>query len=107
MAWFADHGVTVERVLTDNAMSYRRGNAWIAACDRLCIGRRFIQPGRHWTNGKAERFNRTILTDWAYARPWFSTADRNAAFDAFLDRYNTRRGHTAAGGRPPITRLAA
>jgi transposase InsO family protein len=71
------------------------------------IKRRFIKPRHPWTNGKAERFNRTLLTDWAYAKPWFSNTARNAAFDAFLDRYNTRRGHTAAGGRPPITRLAA
>ncbi len=60
-----------------------------------------------WTNGKAERFNRTLLTDWAYAHPWTSNAERTAAFDAFLERYNTRRAHTALGGRPPISRLAA
>jgi transposase InsO family protein len=107
-AWFRDrHGVTVRRVLTDNAMAYRRGQDWAGVCAALQIKRRFIKPGCPWTNGKAERFNRTLLTDWAYARPWLSTAERNAAFDAFLDHYNTRRAHTAAGGHPPITRLAA
>jgi transposase InsO family protein len=106
--WFHDiHGVTVRRVLTDNAKSYRRGNDWAAVCVALQIKRRFIKPGCPWTNGKAERFNRTLLTDWAYAQPWFSTVERNLAFDDFIDHYNTRRAHTAAGGRPPISRLAA
>jgi transposase InsO family protein len=106
--WFHDeHGVTIRRVLTDNAMSYRRGSAWTAVCSALQVKRKFTKPFCPWTNGKAERFNRTLLTDWAYARPWTSNAQRTDAFDAFLDRYNTRRGHTAAGGRPPITRLAA
>lgn len=106
--WFHDrHKVTIRRVLTDNAMTYRKGIDWAWVCQTLQIKRRFTKPGCPWTNGKAERFNRTLLTDWAYAQPWFSTAERNAAFDAFLHRYNTRRGNTAAGGRPPITRLAA
>ena len=106
--WFRDqHGVTVRRVLTDNALSYRRGNAWAAVCSALQIKRRFIKPFCPWTNGKAERFNRTLLTDWAYARPWTSNDERTAAFDTFLDRYNTRRAHTALAGRPPISRLAA
>lgn len=106
--WFHDtHGVTVRRVLTDNALSYRRSSDWIAVCGALEIHRRFIKPHCPWTNGKAERFNRTLLTEWAYAQPWLSTSDRAAGFDLFLDRYNTRRGHTAVGGRPPITRLAA
>ena len=106
--WFHDqHGVKIRRVLTDNAMSYRKGVDWRWVCHALELKRRFIKPGCPWTNGKAERFNRTLLTDWAYAQPWFDTTQRTAGFDAFLNRYNTRRGHTAAGGRPPITRLAA
>ena len=106
--WFKHtHGITIRRVLTDNAKSYRISRDWAAVCSALQIKRRFIKPGCPWTNGKAERFNRTLLTEWAYARPWLSTAERAAAFDGFLDRYNTRRGHTAAGGRPPISRLAA
>ena len=106
--WFhQQHGVTVRRVLTDNAMSYRRGTDWAAVCSALQLKRRFIKPFCPWTNGKAERFNRTLLTDWAYAQPWTSNDQRTAAFDAFLDRYNTRRGHTALAGRPPISRLVA
>ena len=108
LAWFRDHhGVTVRRILTDNAWVYRRSTDWIWVCHAWQVHRRFTKPGCPWTNGKAERFNRTLLTDWAYAQPWLSSVERTAAFDDFLDRYNTRRGHTAAGGRPPITRLAA
>jgi transposase InsO family protein len=106
--WFHDrHHVTIRRVLTDNAKSYRLSKDWTAVCTALQIQRRFTKPGCPWTNGKAERFNRTLLTEWAYAQPWLSTADRTAAFDAFLNRYNTRRRHTATGGQPPISRLAA
>jgi transposase InsO family protein len=106
--WFRDrHQVTIRRVLTDNAQVYRRSTDWAAVCQALQIKRRFIKPGCPWTNGKAERFNRTLLTDWAYAQPWTCNGQRTAAFDVFLTRYNTRRRHTAAGGRPPITRLAA
>jgi transposase InsO family protein len=84
VAWLAGHGVTVARVLTDNAKSYRVGAAWITACTDLGIGRRFIQPGRPWTNGKAERFNRTLQTEWAYARPWTSNTDRTLALDSWV-----------------------
>ncbi|RBY78251.1 IS481 family transposase [Blastococcus sp. TF02A-26] len=107
VAWFAAHRVTVARVLTDNAMSYRRGNAWIATCDQLGIGRRFIKPGHPWTNGKAERFNRTLRTEWAYATAWTSNDQRTAALDAWLEHYNTARSHSALKGQPPISRLAA
>lgn len=106
--WFHDtHHITVERVLTDNAKSYRVSWQWAAVCSALEIKRRFIKPRCPWTNGKAERFNRTLQAEWAYARPWTSNDERTAALTAFLDRYNTRRGHSAHGGRPPITRLAA
>jgi transposase InsO family protein len=67
VAWFAGHDVTVARVLTDNAKTYRIGNAWITACAQLNIGRRFTKPGRPATFGKAERLNRTLRTEWAYA----------------------------------------
>jgi transposase InsO family protein len=106
--WFhQEHGVTVERVLTDNAMSYRRNHDWAAVCSALQIRRRFIKPRCPWTNGKAERFNRTLQNEWAYATTWLNNEQRTAALTEFLDRYNTRRGHSALGGRPPISRLAA
>ena len=69
--------------------------------------RRFTKPGCRWTNGIAERFNRTLLNEWAYARPWTSNSQRIRDLDQFLHRYNTRGGHSALGGRPPISRLAA
>ncbi len=107
VAWLAAQGVTVRRVLTDNARSYRVGAAWIAVCDELAIGRRFIQPGHPWTNGKAERFNRTLRTEWAYATGWTSNVQRTSALDAWLTHHNTARSHSALRGHPPISRLAA
>jgi transposase InsO family protein len=107
VAWLAAHRVTVTRVLTDNALAYRRGTDWTAACAQLGIARRFIQPGRPWTNGKAERFNRTLQSEWAYATAWTSNDQRTAALDGWLAYYNTARSHSALGGHPPISRLAA
>jgi transposase InsO family protein len=104
--WFHQRGITVERVLTDNAMTYRQGRNWTAVCVALGIRRRFIKPGCPWTNGKAERLNRTLLTEFAYARPWTSNHQRIAALDSWVADYNTRRAHSALGGQPPITRLA-
>jgi transposase InsO family protein len=105
-AWFAHHDVTVERVLTDNAKVYRIGSSWAAACAELGIKRRFTRPHCPWTNGKAERFNRTLLEEFAYAQPWLANTDRLAALDSWGHAYNTRRAHSAIGGHPPITRLA-
>jgi transposase InsO family protein len=106
--WFHDqHKVRVLRVLTDNALAYRRGSTWAAVCVALGIRRRFTKPGCPWTNGKAERLNRTLLTEYAYARAWTSNAERVAALDGWVRHYNTERAHSALGGHPPITRLAA
>jgi transposase InsO family protein len=107
LAWFAAHGVHIRRVLTDNAMVYRHGTDWAWVCTAWQLKRRFTKPGCPWTNGKAERFNRTLLTEWAYARPWTSNTLRRRGLDRFLRFYNTRRGHSALGGHPPISRLAA
>jgi transposase InsO family protein len=107
LAWFAAHGVTVRRVLTDNALVYRHGTDWGWVCAAWQLKRRFTKPGCPWTNGKAERFNRTLLTEWAYARAWTSNTLRRRGLDRFLVHYNTRRGHSALGGHPPISRLAA
>ena len=106
--WFHDqHGVTVRRVLTDNAKSYRVGTDWAAVCVALQIKRRFTKPGCPWTNGKAERFNRTLLNRWAYRIPWTSNDHRTAALAGFLTFYNTVRGHDSLNGNTPISRLAA
>jgi transposase InsO family protein len=107
LAWFAAHGVKVRRVLTDNALVYRHGTDWGWVCSAWQLKRRFTKPGCPWTNGKAERFNRTLLTEWAYARPWTSNALRRRGLDRFLVHYNTRRGHSGLGGHPPTSRLAA
>ncbi len=106
LAWFASHDVRVRRVLTDNALVYRHATDWGSVCSAWQIKRRFTKPGCPWTNGKAERFNRTLLTEWAYARPWTSNNLRRQGLDRFLHCYNTRRGHSALGGHPPTSRLA-
>lgn len=106
-AWFRDRGVLIRRVLTDNALSYRRGTAWAAVCSALQIKRRFTKPRHPWTNGKAERFNRTLQTEWAYAQAWTSNERRSAALAPWLEHYNTERAHTALAGATPASRLAA
>ena len=105
-AWrfYASHGITVERILTDNGGCYRSRD-FAAACDRLGLGHRFTRPYRPQTNGKAERLIRTLLAEWAYARPFDGTAERIAELPAWLDFYNRRRPHWSLAGRPPISRL--
>ena len=105
--WFREHGVIVRRVLTDNAKSYTISHAWREVCAALQIKRRYIKSGCPWTNGKAERFNRTLQDRWAYRQVWLSNGDRTAALDGFLVFYNTVRGHTSLAGATPISRLAA
>lgn len=104
-AWFAAHGVTVQRVLSDNAKAYRTSHAFHAACADLGVAQRFIRPARPQTNGKVERFNRTLAEEWAYARPYPSNQARTAALDNWLHTYNHHRTHTALGGHPPIHRV--
>ena len=104
--WFREqHGVTVRRVLTDNALSYRRGNAWAAVCSALQVRRRFIKPFCPWTNGKVERLNRTLATEWAYCRVWSSNTERAEALSAWLTHYNHERPHLGIGGQRPIDRV--
>jgi transposase InsO family protein len=105
-AWFASTGITrIERVLTDNAFAYRRSRAWRDALAGLGAQPRHTRPYRPQTNGKAERFNRTLADEWAYQRPFTSSADRAAALPDWLHTYNHHRSHTALGGHPPITRV--
>ena len=100
-AFFARHGIAVEAVLTDNAWAYRyrRFNEALGG-----IEHRFIRPRRPQTNGKVERFHRTLAEEWAYVRPYSSEAERLAALDEWLHLYNHHRHHTAVGG-PPVSRV--
>jgi transposase InsO family protein len=102
-AWFTASGITVERVLTDNGSAYR--SKLFAKTLGTAIKHKRTRPYRPQTNGKAERFNRTLLEEWAYARPYASEAERVAAYPDFLHRYNHHRGHTALGGQPPAARV--
>ncbi|GGM10135.1 IS481 family transposase [Nakamurella endophytica] len=105
VAWFATVGIDrIQRVMTDNAMAYRRGTAWRQAMTDLGIDQRFTRSYRPQTNGKAERFNRTLADEWAYIRPFRSSAERAAALPAWLHTYNHHRNHTALAGQPPIAR---
>jgi transposase InsO family protein len=104
VAWFADHGITVERVLSDNGSAYR-SFAWRDTCTDLGITPKRTRPYRPQTNGKIERFHRTLADGWAYARFYQSTDQRNAALPSWLHFYNHHRPHSSIGGQPPITRL--
>jgi transposase InsO family protein len=105
-AWFATHGITVERVLTDNAFAYRHSRDFKTAVATLGAVQRFIKPHCPWTNGKVERFNRTLQTEWAYRRVYTSNNRRAAALPRWLREYNQHRPHTALAGQPPISRVS-
>ena len=105
-AYFADHGITrIERLLTDNAWAYKYSLRGV--CAGLGIRQKFIRPHCPWQNGKAERFNRTLATEWAYRRPYPSNNHRTAALTPWLEHYNHHRTHTALGDLPPISRITA
>jgi transposase InsO family protein len=104
-AFFAAHNIAIQRVLTDNAFAYRHSRQFHAAVAELGAVQRFCRPYRPQTNGKVERFNRTLLAEWAYLRPYASNAERTAALDDWLHLYNHHRAHTALGGHPPISRI--
>jgi transposase InsO family protein len=104
VAWLADRGVTVERVLSDNGSAYR-SHAWRDACAQLAITPKRTRPYRPQTNGKIERFHRTMADGWAFRRMFLSESARRKALPAWLHEYNHHRPHTAIGARPPITRL--
>ena len=103
---FAQLGIAqIERVMTDNALAYRRGRAWHQALAELGAQPRFTRRYRPQTNGKAERFNRTMCDEWIYSRPFTSGQDRADALPGWLHAYNYHRAHTALGGQPPINRV--
>ena len=102
--WFAEHGVTVERVLSDNGSAYR-SFAWRDACAELAITHKRTRPYRPQTNGKIERFHRTLADGWAFKKFYNSESARLAALPAWVHEYNHHRPHSAIGKNPPITRL--
>jgi len=103
--FFRRHGVRVERVMTDNGSAYRSAVHAIA-CRILGLKHLRTRPYRPQTNGKAERFIRTLLGGWAYGAIYGSSAERTAALDGWLWRYNHERPHGSLGRRPPSARLA-
>ena len=105
VAWFAGHGIGVERVMTDNGPGYR-SRAHAAVCRRLGLRHLFTEPYRPRTNGKAERFIKTLTLRWAYGGVYATNHQRRAALPGWLDHYNYRRPHRALNRDPPIQRLA-
>jgi transposase InsO family protein len=105
VAYYASLGVSIQRVMTDNGTGYK--NTFKAACDELGIRHIKTRPYTPKTNGKAERFVQTSLREWAYARPYVSSAQREAALQPFLHRYNWHRPHSALNRQPPISRIPA
>ncbi|MEU8901844.1 IS481 family transposase, partial [Nocardia sp. NPDC048505] len=102
-AWFTEQGITVTRVLTDNGSCYR-SHAFAEALG-ADIKHKRTRPYRPQTNGKVERWHRTMADEWAYARPYRSDTERCSSFPAWLHTYNHHRGHTALGGHPPASRV--
>jgi transposase InsO family protein len=101
-AYFASCGITVTRVLTDDGACYR-SRVFTAALGSIVHKR--TRPYRPATNGTVERFHRTLLEEWAYARPYASNTEREAAYPVWPHRYDHHRGHTALGGQPPASRV--
>ena len=103
-AWFAARDVTIRRVLSDNGSAYR-SHLWRDTCAELGITPKHTRPYRPQTNGKIERFHRTLADGWAFRRLYTGESQRRKALPAWIHEYNHHRPHTATGRRPPITRL--
>jgi transposase InsO family protein len=103
---FAEHGISVDAVMTDNAWNYTHSNALRRLLESAGIDHVLIKPHCPWQNGKVERFNRSLQTEWAYRTVFTTDAERTAALAPWVEHYNTRRRHTALGGLPPISRLS-
>ncbi len=104
VAWFADRGVEIKAVMSDNGSAYI-SHAHQKALAQLGLKHLRIKPYRPRTNGKAERFIQTLLNEWAYTRIYGSCAERTKALPLFLDRYNYRRPHGSLRHQPPASRL--
>ena len=105
LAFFERHGITVERLMTDNGSAYR-STIHALACRALGVRHLRTRPYRPQTNGKAERFIRTLLGGWAYGAIYRTSSERTAALDGWLWHYNHQRKHSALGHKPPTARLA-
>ena len=103
-AYFTSAGITVTRVLTDNGSAYKSA-LWSEALATAGITHKRTRPYRPQTNGKVERFHRTLADEWAYARPYASEQERRDAYPTWLHTYNHHRAHTALKGQPPATRV--
>ncbi|WP_410667893.1 IS481 family transposase [Amycolatopsis sp. cmx-4-68] len=103
-AFFTSCGITVTRVLTDNGACYR-SRLWRDTLRDAQITHKRTRPYRPQTNGKVERFNRTLLEEWAYNQPYRAESERRAALPGWLHAYNHHRGHTSLAGRPPASRV--
>jgi transposase InsO family protein len=104
VAWFAERGVTVQRVLSDNGSCYR-SHLWRDTCTDLALTPKRTRPYRPQTNGKIERFHRTLAEGWAFKKFYSSESARLAALPAWIHEYNHHRPHSAIGKAAPITRL--
>lgn len=104
-AFFASHGVRIERVLTDNARNYTDSQAFAAALSEIGARHKRTRPFRPQTNGKAERFNKTLLVEWAYVRRYDTNQARLDALPDFVERYNHTRPHGSLDGQSPMTVL--
>jgi transposase InsO family protein len=105
VAWYAQQGITIERVLADNAKAYH-SHLWRDTCLELGIQRRYTRPYTPRTNGKAEAFIKTMLREWAYRYAYPSSHHRARALAGWTRWYNRRRPHGSLGGNPPINRVA-
>ena len=103
VAWFAVRGILTERVLSDNGPAYR-SNLWRDLCAELAIKHTRTRPYRPQTNGKIERFHRTLADGWAYARHYTTETERQTALPAWLHAYNHHRPHSACTNQPPFSR---
>jgi transposase InsO family protein len=105
LAHFTTVGIRVERVMTDNHWSYTKSKKLAQLLKKHRISHKTIKPHCPWQNGKVERFNRTLQTEWAYRQVFTSNDERTAALAPWLDYYNHRRRHSALKGLPPTSRL--
>lgn len=102
--WFATRGIACERVITDNGACYK-SRSWHHACAATATTVKKTRPRRPQTNGKIERFHRTLLEEWAYIKPWTSDRERSTAYDGFVHFYNHHRPHGALGWFTPTDTL--